>query len=257
MANTTLANQLRLTLERFATTAKSAGNNPPIILNCWRKALFGSEDKDPHFFDALSLINEAVERLYGQVEGSSSLEEYSRKVGLSTLEGVRALLSPELFQRNVQEFKQNYADDRINLLGMLSSALKFERIEAEIPADELESLAKEIDGVVTGLSNAEIDAGLKASLKLHASFLAWAIRNAAIVGAQGIYEAMMKVLVTAREIPQEEIKKKGQWGEQLGKIYDRVTALIKFADSADANAHRIVQLAHDGQHLLQNLNLLK
>jgi len=254
MSNTTLANQLRLTLEKFAKAANSGGHSSPIVLNCWRKALFDSiEEPDPRFFEAIALINQAVERLYSQVEGSPNLDDYSRKVGTSTLEGFRSLLKPELFHRAVHDLKQNYSDDRINLLGILSSALRAERSENEIPTEELDGLAKELDEIVESISKTELDAELKSTLKLHASFLAWAVRNAAIVGAQGIYEAMMRILATTRKIPPEEMKKKNSWGDRLNKALGRTMAAAKFAESADEHAHKFMQLAHDGQHFIQTL----
>ena len=78
-----------------------------------------------------------------------------------------------------------------NKLGMLATSFRLEFPGPQFQPDQIEALANEITELVKSIGDAELPRSIKPTRSIkpvllrHATFLAWAIRNIDIVGAEG------------------------------------------------------------------------
>jgi hypothetical protein len=88
------------------------------------------------------------------------------------------------------------------------------------------------------IANANIDSDLKKLVLTHLAYMAWAVRNIRLIGADGVYEAFGPAVLTARYISRSEKQDqddpektpRATIYKRLATIARKVISLLEFTD---------------------------
>lgn len=257
---TTLAVQVRLIFQKFSEYSMQSNSSKTItILGCWRLTFYNSDEDNVNFLDALSLVRAAMERLLDQVKNSKLLDEDSSMVARTLLIGLRGCLLPDIFHRNVVEFREKFSQDKLGVLGMLSNSLKLEHPEGTLSADEISKLVAEVEHLIKAIDGSGINSEIKHLLKAHASFMIWALNNIGLIGFQGIYESLARVMITAQRLPDEvesvsETKNGFRLKAVVSVVCKRIAQAMRAAETVDKGIKTLEDLGDGGAQLLDHID---
>lgn len=252
VATTNLATLLQNIFQKFAGQAGSGTHGTTVA--CWRATL-NSGETGPEFLEELALIQGAIVRLKRQVADSKILDDQSRAVANSAIAGFHQCVQPEVFHTPPKTHQSHYNGDRLGMLGLLSSTLQIEFPEAALSDNEIEELSQEIDELVAEIRAAtEIPVDLKHILLRHAQFMAWAIRNADLVGAEGIFDAIGKMIIAANRLSKDSENlingSKPKLRERAVSICAKIGKVLAAADKIDRGLQALEHLQEKIPHLL-------
>jgi hypothetical protein len=258
MTTSDLATETRVLFQRVAEAAKSSGASPttpqtPVnVLNIWRSVFGCDAGSDARLLRSLAVIASRLERLDNQIS-ASIIDGHQKRIAHEAVLGLIGWTKPDIFQRNASDFLPQIHPDKLALVGFLSLALKHPT--ATLLEDELKEIAEQIDELGRLVLDANIEPDLKKLLIGHLAYMAWAIRNIDIVGAEGVYDAFGPALLTAKEAAGATELSEGDPQTPSGKsIFQRLFEIVRktlgFLEGADKTVRLIEHLGDDIDGLL-------
>lgn len=256
MTTSNLATETETLFRRISEAAQPASPQTSIsVLQIWRIVFqqTGKDIDDTAFLRSLAVIRSRLERLSEQVSRSTTMDNNQKNFVHGVINGLKMLTPIDALPINIFDLRQHVSLDKIAILGLLSG--KLENAELTLSDDDAAQIANELDELGSFVSNADIEADLKKLLLHHVAYMAWAVRNISIVGAEGVYEAFGPALLNARQAARSDSEAQDTLGEPprrriFGWIVEIAQKTIKLLEFTDKSIQLIDHIENDIRGLL-------